>query len=355
MMVIILLNILIKELVMVISELEKAAFCQQLAMMIDGGISLDDGIEMISEQVDNNEYKQLLLSISKDITQGNNLSTALSNSNSFDDYMVNMVTVGETSGYLDKVLNQLSTYYQRNHNTKSKIYDALTYPFILIIMMLVVIIVLVFKILPLFKTVLNNMGLTISSLSNSLMNISQVLAIIILIVLVLIIIILTISLLITKNKNYSMITLLEKFKVTSKVSYSLAIAQFAYCLSLLTNSGYNQNDTLDMCYNMCDNTKLKPVLNNIKQESENSSLTNALLKYPVFTNTYNRLLILGLKSGHFEQSITTVANEYEKQVDITIDNFINMIEPILVVVMSLIVGIILLSVMLPLTSIMSSL
>lgn len=158
-----------------------------------------------------------------------------------------------------------------------------------------------------------------------------------------------------KQKRYSMINLLEKFKLTKKVSYNLALAQFAYCLSLLINSGYNDEDSLKLCIELCENSTLKPKIEKLLEDSKNSSIEETIVKNPIFDKNYNRLLVVGAKSGHIEEAITSIANSYEKEVDYSINAFLNTIEPILVTIMSIIVGIILLAVMLPLTSIMSNL
>lgn len=338
-----------------ISELEKAQCAEQIAMMLDGGISLADGFDMLASQVDDAEYKDALLKISNDLNENISLSKSLEDSGLFDPYMVHMVEVGETSGYLDKVMSQLAIYYHRNNETRQKIKDAVTYPFILILMMLVVIIALITKILPLFNRVLQNLGVSLSSTSLLLMNVGKWCAYVVLVLLILVVLCLIYCFITTRQKTYSMIHLLEQFVVTKKISYSLALAQFAYCLSLLIGSGFNQSDAFKMCVEMCENKELKPKIEKIANEVDTTSLQELLLKYPVFANSYNRLLVIGIKSGHFDEAIKQVASSYEKEVDYSIENFLNMIEPILVTVMSIIVGVILLAVMLPLTSIMSSL
>lgn len=338
-----------------LNELQKAQFCEQLSLILNNGIPLGDGFELMASQEEDKDYKEKLMEISKSLSLHSSLSECLKRSDLFDPYMIGMVEVGEKSGYLDKVSDQLAIYYHRNHDTREKIKNALTYPFILICMMLVVIALLIFKILPLFENVLNNIGVQLSGIAIVFMSFGKVLAIAASIVLLILIAILIYCYISTKKKRYSMIDLLDKFIITRKISYNLALAQFAYCLSLFVNSGYNINEALKMCESLCENQKLKPVIEKLAEDAESMPFGEALLKNPVFSGTYNRLLVIGLQSGSLDKAINTVAESYDKEVDNSISSFMNSIEPILVAVLSFIVAVILLAVMLPLTSIMSSL
>ena len=339
-----------------ISELEKAQFCEQLGMILDGGLSIEDGLEALSEQVEDTEYKTLLNSISESMSNGKTFYESLNETRMYDSYMIHMIQVGEESGYLDKVCNELSTYYKRMDDTKQKIKDALTYPSILIMMMLVVIIVLISNILPLFESVLSNMGVAVSSYALILLQIGRNLAIIALVVLVVIFLIAMYIFFVLKGKNDSFIVMLQKMPITKKVGYDLAVVQFSYALSLLLNSGQRQEEALAMCSNMCEIKSLKEKIDEvIKNMNEGSNLGDALLKVKIFKNIYNRMLVIGLKSGHFEKTVNEVAKAYEVDIDRNINKTLDVIEPALVALLSIIVGIILLSVMLPLASIMVNL
>ena len=144
---------------------ELALLCEQLAMILESGMALNDSLRMIAHEVDDKEYAKILEKIADDIDDNKSLSVALEDAKIFDDYMIKMVDVGERSGYLDSVMRQLAVYYQRLNETNDKLKDALTYPGILVIMMLGVIALLVVKVLPMFEVVLNNMGVDLGGLA----------------------------------------------------------------------------------------------------------------------------------------------------------------------------------------------
>ena len=339
-----------------ISELEKAQFLDQIGMILDGGIAIEDGLDAIVSQVNEQDYANVLKSVRDEVVSGSSLSNALEKTGYYDSYMIHMIAIGEESGYLDKVVHELSHYYYRMNDTKQKIKDALTYPSILVMMMLVVVIILINNILPLFKSVLGNMGISIASSTLILLDIGRNLAIIALVVLFCLFILVLYVLFTMKGKDDSYITLLHKFFVTKKIAYELSVVQFAYALSLLLNSGIPQESALEMCNDLCTDKGLKEKINQLITDLQSGkSMSDCLVDSKIFKDVYNRLLVIGIKSGHFETTMNEVAKSYEKDIDAGIAKLLDIVEPTLVILLSIIVGIILVSVMLPLASIMVNL
>ena len=250
----------------------------------------------------------------------------------------------------------MSLYYHRTEETKTKIKNALTYPGILITMMLVVIIVMLVKILPMFQSVLGNMGIALSGVSMTIFSIGKNFAILSLVILMVVFVVCAYTWVHLKVSGKSLTSVLQKFFFTKKLAYELSVVQFAYALSLLLNSGIHQEDAFEMCMTMCEDDVLKKKIENIVVRLKNNdSLQECILQSHIFKEIYNRLLVIGLKSGHFEETMNQVAKAYEEDIDYRINQMLDMIEPSLIALLSLIVGMILLSVMLPLIGIMANL
>ena len=149
---------------------------------------------------------------------------------------------------------------------------------------------------------------------------------------------------------------LQKFIFTKSLAYDLSVVQFAYGLSLLLNSGYRQEEALDMCSSMCEDIRVKEKIDAVSSGlKQGLSMKECLVEEQIFKETYNRILIIGLKSGHFESAMQQIAVAYEKDIDYSIQKLLNIIEPTLVILLSCIAGMILLAVMLPLSGIMAGL
>ncbi len=333
-------------------------FCEQLAMILHSGLPLGDGVRAIAEEVEDRDYKLTLETMADQLDEYQPFSEVLEKSGAFDQYMINMVRIGEESGYLDRVMEQLSVYYQRIDDTREKVRDAISYPSILIAMMLVVIAVLVIEVLPIFQDVLNNMGAEISSFALGLMGIGNLMAqygLIILGAMAAIVVYLVYS--VRKgSRDRSLMSILSGNVVTRRLGTDMSVAQFAYAMSLLMNSGYETEESLKMIPKMLDNKILNQKIDGIlAQMAEGVSFEEAIIKSKLFKGIYNRILIIGFKAGKAEETMARIALEYEEEVNSNINRFLNVIEPTLVAFLSIVVGIVLLSVMLPLMSIMSTL
>ena len=330
-----------------ISELEKAQFCEQMSMILDGGISVEDGLSAILSQVEDTAYQSVLSRVCKSVENGNTLSKALHEVGVYDAYMVHMIEVGEQSGYLDRVFAELGVYYHRMDDTKKKVKDAL---------MLVVIIVMLVKILPMFQGVLNNLGIFLQGPSLAMFTIGKYFAIVSLCVLGVLFVVCMYVGVVLRTSGMSFTRVLQKFFFTKKLSYALSVVQFAYAFSLLLNSGYNQESALEMCSAICEDDTLKKKIVDLGGKlNQGGDLQTCLLESHIFQEVYNRLLVIGLKSGYFEMTMNRIAKAYEEDVDYSIQHTLDMLEPGLVALLSVIVGVLLLSVMLPLTSTMANL
>ncbi len=339
-----------------ITELEKAQFLKQIGMILDSGLSLADGLDAIKSQVNDKEYSKVLNRAIDYLKQGDTFSSALDKTGAFDSYMINMLKIGEESGYLDKVVKQLSSYYYRMHDTRNRIKDALSYPTILVVMMLVVVIILINNVLPLFKMVLANMGMEVSNAASLMLDIGKNLAIIALAIIFVLFIIFIYTLISLRGKDYSYITLLQRFFVTRKFANELSIVQFAYGLSLLLSSGISQIDALKQSGELCNDRELKKKIDKLIIDIEgDKQMSDCIIDSHIFKEIYNRMLVIGLKSGHFEETMHEVALAYENDIDENINKMLDVIEPSLVIILSIIVGIIIISVMLPLGSVLVNL
>ena len=166
---------------------EKYLFCREMAMILKSGFSLHQGIMMIGEEIDNDNIKNVLENLVASIDEGCSFSDALKANEAFDEYMINLVNIGETSGNMDTVMASLSDYYFRIDDITDKLKQALVFPIILLIMMVVVVGVIVFKVLPVFKSVLRSLGSDLTSFANIFMEFGQIFSLICFIILLILV------------------------------------------------------------------------------------------------------------------------------------------------------------------------
>jgi type IV pilus assembly protein PilC len=325
---------------------ETVLLCDQLHMILESGLTLETGIDAILEELSDKETKEALTSIQDSLQENMSFAKACEKTGAFDAYFIQMVKIGEETGYLDNVLKQLSIYYNRLDSMNKKIKDAIFYPSLLFVMMLVLMGILVVKVLPIFRNVLNSMGTDISSLALVLMNIGQKIsefgfAILVVIALAVVIVLLTYRI---KYKERATSMLLSNFIFTKSL------------MRLFMNSGLDFANAFELLPGLVDNRKIRERIELCNKEIEDGkSALDALIDAKIFKSVYTRILKIAQKSGKLDDTMSKVAKDYENEMSSSINRFLNIIEPTIMISCVIIVGIILLSVMLPLMSIMTSL
>lgn len=336
---------------------EKYMFCNQMAMILESGFSLNQGVTMVYEEMDDKNIKGVLQEVAKYLDEQVSFSEAIDLTKAFDDYMVNLVKVGETSGNLDDVMQSLSEYYARIDDITNKLKQALTYPIILIIMMVVVVGIIVFKVLPIFKDVLNGLGSDLSSYANSFMEFGQIFSLICFAVLLVLVIVIVAGYLYQRVTHVNVLSnVVQKSFLTRKLSRALNKAQITYALSLFISSGYDLQEAMKFVPKLVDDKQLRANLEKCNEDLINGdSFVEVIKKYQIYQGMQLNMIQVGFKTGQVDIIMKQLSNSFQEEVSRAIDQFLNIIEPTIVTLLSLVVGIVLMSVMLPLISIMSSL
>lgn len=341
----------------ILSNAEIASFCKQTAMIIKAGITPAEGMEILVNDTISEEGKALLKEISLSCSKGNYFHQAVSETGVFPDYVTRLIALGEESGNLDAVLISLSDYYDREDDISDSIKSAVSYPLIMIAMMFLIIIVLIMKVLPIFKQVFTQLGAEMSPLAQKLMNIGSSLSkYAITITVILAIIILAIVLLYrVPSLKKRMKAFLAKFPLTRSFYNNVASGRFASGMYLAFSSGMDMFHALDMVTQLVENELLIKKIDKVREEiKNNATFAEAVMSAEIFNNLYSRMIAVGFKSGSVDTVMLQISEYYEQATEKQLRRIVSVIEPTLVIILSLIVGIILLSVLLPLMGIMSS-
>lgn len=336
---------------------EKYLFAHQMAMILQSGFSMDNGVVMIKEETEDKELKKVLEQVEGFLGEGLNLSDALMQTDAFDNYMIHLTKIGELSGHLDDVMGSLGDYYQRMDDISQKLHQALTYPIVLVLMMFVVVGVIVFSVLPIFKNVLEDLGSHLSSYAYMFMNLGQMFSFVGFLCLAVLVVMIIGVWIYSKIKHVNVLTqFVQKSIFTRKLSKVLNQAQMTYALSLFVSSGYDMNEAMTYIPHFIDNQKLKKDIEGCQKDiDEGMSFEEAIKKNHIYQGIYLNMIQVAFKMGQSEQVMKDLSVSYQDDVDHAIDRFLNVIEPTIVTFLCVVVGVVLLSVMMPLMSIMSSL
>lgn len=332
-------------------------FCAQMALILKSAIPLQDGIAAIQENVEDPKAKGIIETIAADVGDNVPFYQALGDSGAFPSYMVNMIEIGEKAGKLDDVMEALSQYYDREDKLKKNVRSAVLYPFILVLMMSVVIAVLIIKVMPVFRQVFNDLGSEMSPFATVIMDVGMAIGKYAFVVVLVLAVLLVAVLLFAKTPKggVTVSRWMSRFALTRKLSAKIASARFASVMSMMLSSGYSTDEALELIPKIIDNDivvrKIEQCRSLIQQ---GTSFSEAINQVEMFPGVYGRMVGIGNKTGNLDTVMQKLADLYEEEVDHSIDNAVAIIEPTLVGILSVIIGAILLSVMLPLMGIMSS-
>lgn len=336
---------------------ELSTFCAQLTMILKAGIPVAEGLSIMQSDLHNTQGKQIIATILDHMQLGEPFHMALSASGLFPKYMVDLVEIGEQTGKLDEVMDYQCSYYEREESIARSLKSAITYPLILIIIMVLVIGILVAKVLPIFHQVFLQLGHEMSVVSQSILQFGNAAgrcsAVITAVFAAAAVLLFALSR--TQHGKNALVSFQSRFFLTKTLYAKIAAGRFAGAMSMMLSSGLDPDESLDLAAKLIDNRYLSAKIEQCKKQiAQGSSFADALEQTELFSGVYAKMVSVGFQTGSVDTVMQKLSERYEQEIDDQISSLISLVEPTLVAVFSVIVGMILLSVMLPLMGIMSS-
>lgn len=339
------------------TNIEISAFCGQMALILKSGVSAMEGISIMQEDSQSREEHDILRNIGSELASSGSLFSALRSTGLFPEYMLSLVHIGEETGTLDEVTAALETHYSKEDSIRRSIRSSLTFPMIMIGMMIVVILVLLIKVLPVFNQVFIQLGSEMTGFSRGLLKIGNSLSSYsaVFIGILSVILILCIAGFKTESGRKALRNICRRIGFTRRIFESTSSCRFAGGMALTLKAGLTPDRSLELVRELTDDEHFTKKLTEAESLMEKGApLSRALFETGIFTGVYARMASVGEKTGRLDSAMDRIAVLYQEEIDTRINNVLSVIEPVLVASLSLIVGIILISVMLPLLGIMSS-
>lgn len=339
------------------SSEEIAGFCEQIAILLNGGIPLYEGAYMIYNEMEDKNTKAVMKQIDDSLRDNKSFHEALKESGAFPAYMIYMVRIGEITGKLETVMGSLSHYYERESSIKSSIRSVISYPIMMFAMMAVVLLVLVFKILPMFETVFTELSSGAEESTKNMMDFGmqagKIIAVILAVIFVVVLAIWIYSR--TKTGRKSLFQCLCNFPITKKMMEEITIGKFVSSMALMISSGMESEEALDMAETVIEHKKINEKIHKCQElMKKGDSLEDALKETRLITGMRGRMISVGAKTGVVDTIFEKLSVQYDEEIESGLNGLAGGIETVLVVSLSVIVGAVLISVMLPLISIISA-
>lgn len=285
------------------------------------------------------------------------LYEALTASEVFPPYLCSMVEIGEQSGRLDDVMASLSEHYRREDEMAKNIKSAVSYPLVMLGMMIVVIFVLIVKVLPVFNEVFQQLGTGLGGISGTILSLGNTVSryALVFVLVAAVIAGLFLYFAFTAKGRRQIRVFARSFLPTRKLMEKIACSRFASGMYLSLSSGLDTDQSLEMVSRLVDHPVIQEKIRNIQALIlEGTSFADAVSQTNMFSGIYARMVSIGYKTGAMDDVMKQISVQYDEEIDSRMSDLVAKLEPTLVAILSIIVGLILLSVMLPLMGIMSN-
>jgi type IV pilus assembly protein PilC len=339
---------------------ELAIFTRQFSVMIDAGLPLVQCLEILASQQENKTFQKVLTNTRASVEGGSTLSAAMKQSPKvFDALYTNMVEAGETGGILDTILQRLSGYIEKNVKLQRAVKSALVYPVGVLTIAGLVIILLLWKVVPIFATLFAGLGVSLPLPTRIVIGLSNLIGswfgFIFLFGFVGIIFALR-AWYGTPGGKLVMDGIILKLPVLGILMRKIAVARFTRTLGTLISSGVPILEGLDITAKTAGNAVVEQALTKVRRSlEEGKSLTEPLKDSQVFPGMVTQMIAVGEQTGAMDAMLQKIADFYEEEVDAAVKDLLTALEPVMIVFLGVVVGGVVISMYLPLFSLIGKL
>ena len=343
-----------------IDSKELAIFTRQFSVMIDAGLPLVQCLEILAGQQENKIFQKVLINTREMVEGGSTLSAAMKASPKvFDPLYTNMVEAGETGGILDTILQRLSAYIEKNVKLQRAVKSAMVYPVGVISVAGGVITLLLWKVVPIFATLFAGLGVELPLPTRIVIGLSNFIGsyfgLLILVGFVGSIFALK-AWYGTPQGKYALDSLILKLPVLGLLMRKIAVARFTRTLGTLISSGVPILEGLDITARTAGNAVVERALVKVRRSlEEGKSLTEPLKESDVFPGMVTQMIGVGEQTGAMDAMLQKIADFYEEEVDAAVKDLLTALEPVMIVFLGLVVGGVVISMYLPLFTVIGKL
>lgn len=333
----------------ILNEEKLSAFCGEVGIILDSGVTIMRGLEMLIAQTDDKSYKLVLLDIHSGVKKGLNLSTAMEKTGVFPNLLTDMVASGELSSHLTEILFSMEDFYAREASIKAKIKSASIYPIILLVVSVLMVIFFNFFVFNEMKTLFDGMD-NLPALTNALISGLDYLNAHPIIVMGSVFVAIVVIKLIMGLElvKYILDKISLQYPVFGQVKMNIITSRVASSMAIFIKSAVPLVKVLGVVELLVDNKYVSEKVAIAKEEIKRGrSIADAFDDADVFDPMLVQMIRVGEETGKLEEMLFRLATIYEKKTEIGIKRLVALIEPVFTLVVGIIVAIIIVAMALP--------
>ncbi len=331
-----------------------AVFCKQFSAVIKAGVTIISALELMGDQIENKTLQRAVMEAKTYVEKGGTLADALRvNSDVFPPIMINMVAAGELSGNLEICLDRLVEHFEKDNALSSKIKGAMVYPIVVFVVMIIVVIVVMIAVIPNFTSMFEEMG-TELPLATRMMVAASNFIIHKWWLLIIIVAAIVFACKVFKKSSVGeqlFANMAIKMPIFGNLTIKSACARFARTMSTLMASGISMIDSVEQVAKMMDNKIIRDGLMDAKaQVAKGIPLSKPLKDMEVLPPMLSAMTKIGEETGDIEEMLSKVADYYDEEVEAATNKLTAAMEPLIMVILACIVGMIVAAVYGPIMS-----
>lgn len=327
---------------------------QKLAVIMKAGLNLDAALVLLKDTASTNRLQHVVEKLILAVHNGRSLSEALQEHPLiFDPFYINTVKSGEATGTLDKALNKLSKYLLHTHAIKRRVQSALIYPVILAVVACATLLILLIYVVPQFQTIFSDMGQALPLSTQIVISIADFIKDYgwLLLIIIVSLIPVTRSLLNDKNYKIKLDQIILRLPILSNIIIQQDTSKFCRSLGDLIENNVPVIPALSIVADSLNNLVIRQAILNVKKDvQEGRGISISLKKQAVFPMTAVQLIKVGEESGELATMLEQVADIYDDELQDTIQKFLSLLEPIMIIGLGIVIAGIIISVLLAILS-----
>ncbi len=330
----------------------------QLSILQDAGLPIVRSLKILEAQQKEGKLKGQLAAVSEDVESGSTFSEALAKyPRSFDRLYISMVKAGEAGGVLDVILNRLAGFMEKSEKLRKKVKGAMIYPAVVITVAVLILVVIMVKVVPAFQAMFDDIGQALPAPTQLLITISNLLKdywyLIPGIPFLGLIAIKGVAR--TERGRRAIDAFKLRMPIFGMIIKKSAIARFCRTLGTLISSGVPILEALRIVKDAIGNVIISSAIEDVHGSiREGDTIADPLRQAGIFDELLVNMIDVGEETGELDKMLIKVADNYDMDVDIAVESMSSLLEPILIVSMGLVVGFIVISLFLPLVSIVQT-
>ncbi|KUK11042.1 MAG: Type II secretion system F domain [Clostridia bacterium 41_269] len=334
-----------------ISRRDLSIFCSQLSLMIQSGIPLISALKVFEDQTNKKKLKEVAAKLCQSLEVGESFSEALDKHSSiFPFVLIKMAAAGEAAGVLDSILERMGDYFEWEHSIREKAKSSLTYPMVVLCVAVLAVAFVVVFILPVFERILNQMQLELPLMTRIILGVSDFLRHFwLLIFLGAVCIFYLAKYMLSKEKGRNLWDgWILKFPLIGVFISKIIISRFCRTLAVLLRGGLPILEALEVVEKTLGNSVFEKNIYQVRQNiKEGENMAEPLKASGVFPTMVVEMVSVGEETGTIDLMLEKVGSFFDAEVEETARRLSTLIEPVLIIIMGLLVGLLLISILLP--------